>query len=354
MNKKIALVLLVSLLSVCLNAQTKKPVRKPARTTASTSVKKTRKEEKDGFIWYLLQKGNLYGAADLNGKTIIPIQYDRVIYYESIAYYTHYFKVQKGDYEGAYSPLGDLVISTDREYTSVCPFARSFNDSYVLGWRVRKNAGYTGFLDAKGNVVIEPVRGLELISFGTEIKGTSKAVYIDGVDYKDRNCAWDLDGNLVIPFSKNYYSMCVYDGTFIVSDVNGECKEIEMPYFSQASIARYLAWGDMCWEFEPRESASSETTSSTSSSSGTSSTTTSNSSSRTETTTHREPERRQVWKERWRPCISCDRGKCRQCYGRGGYYIGNYYNTCGVCSGTGVCLICVGRGEVMETYQTWE
>lgn len=73
-----------------------------------------------------------------------------------------------------------------------------------------------------------------------------------------------------------------------------------------------------------------------------------------EVVVHHVREKQQVWKERWRPCISCDRGKCRQCYGEGGYYIGDYYNICGSCSGTGACAWCGGRGETMETYTTWE
>ncbi len=66
----------------------------------------------------------------------------------------------------------------------------------------------------------------------------------------------------------------------------------------------------------------------------------------------REPQ--QVWKQRWKPCISCDRGKCGQCHGQGGYYIGDYYNACTSCYGTGACIWCEGRGEIMETYSVWE
>ncbi len=65
-------------------------------------------------------------------------------------------------------------------------------------------------------------------------------------------------------------------------------------------------------------------------------------------------EPQQVWKQRWKPCISCDRGKCGQCHGQGGYYIGDYYNTCTSCYGTGACIWCEGRGEIMETYSVWE
>lgn len=68
-------------------------------------------------------------------------------------------------------------------------------------------------------------------------------------------------------------------------------------------------------------------------------------------------EKQQVWKERWKPCISCDpdrKGRCNNCHGQGGYYIGNIFNVCGACSGTGACPWCGGRGEIMETYSVWE
>lgn len=68
-------------------------------------------------------------------------------------------------------------------------------------------------------------------------------------------------------------------------------------------------------------------------------------------------QQRQVWKERWRNCTACDpdrRGYCRNCHGRGGYYIGNIFNVCGICGGTGSCTMCGGRGEYKETYSTWE
>ena len=68
-------------------------------------------------------------------------------------------------------------------------------------------------------------------------------------------------------------------------------------------------------------------------------------------------QRQPVFKERWRPCISCDpnrKGFCNSCHGEGGYYIGDRFNMCGVCCGTRVCPVCGGRGEVKEMYTEWE
>lgn len=49
----------------------------------------------DGFIWYKLKKGNLYGAADIDGNTIIPIKYSDVDYRSDDVLGTHYFRVKR-------------------------------------------------------------------------------------------------------------------------------------------------------------------------------------------------------------------------------------------------------------------
>lgn len=65
---------------------------------------------------------------------------------------------------------------------------------------------------------------------------------------------------------------------------------------------------------------------------------------------HYEPQPHTVYDEVWFPCITCHGdGKCTNCNGRGGYYIGNYYNVCSGCNGTGCCPWCGGRGQQMET-----
>lgn len=89
--------------------------------------------------------------------------------------------------------------------------------------------------------------------------------------------------------------------------------------------------------------------------SGSSSASTVNNQNSSSTTHTRQAQ--QVWKERWKPCISCDpdrKGRCNQCHGRGYYYIGNIHNICTSCNGTGACVWCGGRGEIKETYSVWE
>lgn len=69
-----------------------------------------------------------------------------------------------------------------------------------------------------------------------------------------------------------------------------------------------------------------------------------------ESNQHYTPQPHTVYEEVWIPCLTCHGdGKCTNCNGRGGYYIGNYYNVCGGCNGTGCCPWCGGRGQQMET-----
>lgn len=87
-------------------------VKKPVQT----KIEKKRCVGKDGFIWYQLKKGNFYGAADIEGKTIIPIMYDRVLYVDYLDD-RHYFSVRQGDFEGLYTRMGTCIIPTSKHFT---------------------------------------------------------------------------------------------------------------------------------------------------------------------------------------------------------------------------------------------
>ena len=119
------LVFLMMFLCLQISAQQRRKNIPQRRTMTSVkkgtpqTIKKMREVGEDGFIWYKLQKGNLYGAADIDGNTIIPIKYSDVGYCCYDGDGTHYFRVKKGDYEGIYSPKGRCIISPDRHFTSV-------------------------------------------------------------------------------------------------------------------------------------------------------------------------------------------------------------------------------------------
>lgn len=58
------------------------------------------------------------------------------------------------------------------------------------------------------------------------------------------------------------------------------------------------------------------------------------------------------YRDVWVKCMTCGgSGQCQVCYGRGGYYSGNYFIMCGGCNGTKVCPVCGGRGGYNETQQ---
>ena len=57
-------------------------------------ITRERKVGDDGFVWYKVKKGGLYGAEDSNGKTIIPSIY-KYVYYSGDRIYRRYSH-QKG------------------------------------------------------------------------------------------------------------------------------------------------------------------------------------------------------------------------------------------------------------------
>lgn len=126
-------------------------------------------DERDGFLWYLVQKDSLYGAMDSKGKMIIPIEYSDIIYESdrlgfTADTYLHWFKVKKNGYEGAYSPTGKCYISTQKCYDRV--FLRGtyyvMNEKGfcrgVASWEY-KRGDFSGVLDVDGNEVISSTRG---------------------------------------------------------------------------------------------------------------------------------------------------------------------------------------------------
>lgn len=82
-NKIIIFLMMFLCVQVC--AQQRRSHSQQRRTTTSVKsnlqiTKKIRRVGEDGFIWYELQQGNLCGAADIEGKNIIPIKFNRISY----------------------------------------------------------------------------------------------------------------------------------------------------------------------------------------------------------------------------------------------------------------------------------
>ena len=114
------MVLALGICSINGSAQTKKqntPRMSNSRSTQQDDqVMKFRQVEADGYVWFKLKRGNLFGARDSDGNNIIPVKYDKVEYHTSEISGYHYFTVKKGDYEGAFTREGTLVISPDKHY----------------------------------------------------------------------------------------------------------------------------------------------------------------------------------------------------------------------------------------------
>ena len=218
-------ILLVLMMFLCLqiSAQQRRKTIPQRRTTASVkkgtpqTIKKMREVGEDGFIWYKLKKGSLYGAADIDGNTIIPIKYSDVDYCCLVGEETHFFTVKKGDYEGIYSPKGRCIISPDRHFTSVWIVSeKTKSDKVLLNVCCKNNFGEIGLCDIKGNQVVAPGYYEKLY---IQKLASDDLAYIK---YKENGLdgAFDLNGNLLTkPVANGYIK--VYDDKIEIVNKNG-------------------------------------------------------------------------------------------------------------------------------------
>lgn len=220
--KNIILVFFVMFLCLQISAQQRRKTIPQRRTTASVkkgtpqTIKKMREVGEDGFIWYKLQKGNLYGAADIDGNTIIPIKYSDVGYCCYDGDGTHYFRVKKGDYEGIYSPKGRCIISPDRHFTSVWIVSeKTKSDKVLLNVCCKNNFGEIGLCDIKGNQVVAPGYYEKLY---IQKLASDDLAYIK---YKENGLdgAFDLNGNLLTKPVANCF-IKVYDDKIEIVNKN--------------------------------------------------------------------------------------------------------------------------------------
>lgn len=340
MKPKMALCLLLLLFCLHVEAQQRKRVvnqRRPTtpavRKSVQTAITKTRKVGADDFVWYELKKGKLCGAADSEGKIIIPIKYKWVQYKEI----GPNFSVCSSEGKGIYTRSGRCVIpeSLGLDYAGVYKKSENgFIFKFILG--DISSEGLKALFDMNGNEVI-PLDYYDFLFFS--LSDEVPHIYCERSGQKG---AFDLNGNVLV---RPIYKGSIYvskDKIKIIHEKDGE-EKIDYIYGSYSANTRF---NFKSIGYRPMNNSSSSITSAYSNRSSSSSSSSSNST-----------QRREVWKERWRVCTNCDpdrKGYCRNCHGRGGYYIGNYYNVCGVCAGTRVCTLCGGRGECKEAYKTWE
>ena len=141
---KHTLLLMVLALGIChinVSAQTKRPSTAKRTTTTKTTqqggqVMKFKQVAEDGYVWYKLKRGNLYGARDADGNIIIPIKYKDISYNCMDRWGTHWFVVSDNLGIGVYSREGDCIISTEMEYSSVSnPYTDECSNLWFNYWK---------------------------------------------------------------------------------------------------------------------------------------------------------------------------------------------------------------------------
>lgn len=275
MKNKILLVLMM-FLCLQISAQQRRKTIPQRRTMTSVkkgtpqTIKKMREVGEDGFIWYKLKKGNLYGAADIDGNTIIPIKYERLHYYCSDFNGTHYFSVWIGPYEGAYTRRGRCIISPDRHFKSVCIHSRETESGEIfLHVTVTNNFGEIGLCDIKGNQVVAPGN----YNFLYITCGSEELTYIRSSTVNGLEGAFDLNGNLLTKPVANWY-IRVYDDKIKIVNKNSSGKFEERYIYGSYSEETRFDYNNYDGIYRPFKAIKSSSSSSSSASRTSSSKTT--------------------------------------------------------------------------------
>lgn len=236
------LVFLMMFLCLQISAQQRRKTIPQRRTMTSVkkgtpqTIKKMRETGEDGFIWYKLKKGSLYGAADIDGNTIIPIKYSDVDYRSYDVLGTHYFRVKKGDYEGIYSPKGRCIISPDRHFTSVWIVSeKTKSDKVLLNVCCKNNFGEIGLCDIKGNQVVAP-------GYYENLYISKLASYdLAYIKYTENGLkgAFDLNGNLLTKPVANCFIKVYDDKIEIVNENSSGDYEKRYIYGSYSEETRF-------------------------------------------------------------------------------------------------------------------
>ena len=269
--KNIILVFLMMFLCLQISAQQRRKNIPQRRTTASVkkgtpqTIKKMRETGEDGFIWYKLKKGSLYGAADIDGNTIIPIKYSDVDYCCLVGDETHFFTVKKGDYEGIYSPKGRCIISPDRHFTTVwIGSEKTKSDKVFLYVFCKNNFGDKSLCDIKGNQVVAPgyYEHLYISKFASD--DLAFITFIENGLYG----AFDLNGNLLTKPVANWY-IKVYDDKIKIVNKNSSGDSEERYIYGSYSEETRFDYNNYDGIYRPFKAIKSSSSSSSSSSSRT-------------------------------------------------------------------------------------
>ena len=357
------IVLTLGMFSINGSAQTKKQNVK-GRTTYSTQqggqVMKFRQVAEDGYVWYKLKQGNLYGARDADGNDIIPIRYDEVEYNCSNISGWHYFRVKCGEYNGAYTREGTCVIATERQYSLV--FLSPSGDGKIC-WIVNRKS------NTRKHIVLD-AKGKELFSiecdnldfrctsrFGKKSDNEPVVAYFviregDLLSKDKYEGICDLNGNILLQPESKYHSAELRNGGHDIYWWDKEGNHYELPCnYNTITNNNYIPYESLYYKSEINSSSSSsQNTISTSAS------TNSSSSGGTSTIVvehHRDP----VPVQEWHACLACGgmgTMGCDNCGGSGTKYIGDRLHRCSRCNGRGIipCNVCYGnKGQYTTVYR---
>lgn len=179
-----------------------------------SDITKTLHVEDDGFVWYELKKNELYGASNVEGKTIVPINYSNISYYcqdrdeynEHKPTGVHYFEVEEDEYTGVYTREGTMVIPTSKHFTFV--ILQNLDDKWY--WNVDDDSG-EGLLDIRGREIISTKKGYKYIQIFKSYESNCPIHIL--IEKNDYTGVCDLNGNVIITPDK--YKGCRIDYNYL-------------------------------------------------------------------------------------------------------------------------------------------
>ena len=165
----------------------------------NAKITESRQEGKDGYVWYKLKQGNLFGARDTKGNNIIPIKYDEVRYYDGCMIgvcNTHYFSVKSGEFKGAYTRQGTQVVSPEKHYKSVMLNGKEGK----ICWIAEKDRnGKQIVLDARGNEIFSVDCNHIYMTSAFDDSNTGKRTNVCyfSITRNNKEGICDLNGNII-------------------------------------------------------------------------------------------------------------------------------------------------------------
>lgn len=305
-------------------------------------VKKELQTEKDGFQWYKLRAGGIYGAEDKDGNEIIPLSrgYTYITYYtdsfmpkirsvkKANDYVNHpekyyeegYFSINKNSRCGACNVKGEEIVSP--LYTS----CSRHGDKGKWWYEVQDEKWHRGACDATGRIVIIPSKFYQSIIYSCgnfEILPLGASIYGGFVPTK------------VSMNSKGKAKGVVTEEDFWESKQKTEARKAKRQkrWERMDKVQNALgAVGTTLNAVGTSMQSSSTSSDGTDSSVGSSSSRTSSSkSSKSSNCSH---------------CHGSRRCGAPKCNGQGFWYVEGSKVYCPKCQGSAICTYCHGRGKM--------